>query len=230
MLSEQPQIHNFRASVVSVLRTILDCYAKPEHLRIPKFFCHWRIFILGRNLPEQHVRLFHLCCLDFYIEAVNQVTVCFPFNNRTIMSLEILDPAKISAFPYITSLASLFSGVMKQDEIQQLDTEWRLLRNTAIGCGNSNMDTFEELWINVRKNHNGDSKQMCPLLSKLIGCLLSIPHSSATVDQVFLSVNLMKTKTNNRLSSKTICGLLHTNGLVSKSQCYFFDVGEGWAK
>ncbi|KAJ8896241.1 hypothetical protein PR048_001584 [Dryococelus australis] len=69
-------------------------------------------------------RLFKLRCLDFDIEAVNQIEVRFPFDDPIIRYLEILDPAKVSAFQYITQLSSLFPKVAKQDEIQQLGTEW----------------------------------------------------------------------------------------------------------
>ncbi|KAJ8898415.1 hypothetical protein PR048_003775 [Dryococelus australis] len=143
MQSELPQIHNLRASVVSAL--------------IPEFFCYWRVFILElqisltkSDLPEQNVILFKLRCPDFYIGAVNHI-VRFPFDDPIIRSLEILDPAKLLAFQSIVPLASLFPRVAKQDEIQQLDTEWRLLRNREIGCGDSSMDAIEEFWNNVRE-------------------------------------------------------------------------------
>lgn len=58
--------------------------------------------------------------------------------------------------------------------------------------------------------------------------LLTLPHSSATVERVFSSVNRMKTKLRNKLSTETLTGLLHTQRLMSKSDvhCYNLDVSE----
>lgn len=138
--------------------------------------------------------------------------------------LQILDPLvlKDSAIQSVAPLAASFPNIIEETKIQELDTEWRLLRNTDIATGSDG--TVQDFWMNVRKRKYADNSPVFPLLSKFVWSLLSLPHSSAAVERVFSSVNLMKTKTRNRLGTKTICGLLHTRRLLSGSQCYSFPI------
>ena len=66
----------------------------------------------------------------------------------------------------------------------------------------------EEFWSKVGEIKSGDGNIMFPLLRYFILCLC-LPHSSATAERIFSSVNNMKTKQRNRLSTKTLIGLLH---------------------
>ena len=47
-------------------------------------------------------------------------------------------------------------------------------------------------------------------LSHLVSGLLCRPHSSATAERIFSAVNNLKTKQQNRLSTKTLVGFLHS--------------------
>lgn len=60
---------------------------------------------------------------------------------------------------------------------------------------------------------------MFPLLAQFVQNLLTLPHSSANVERLFSSINLMKTKIRNRLTTDTLTGLLFTkSGLKTNSE------------
>ena len=61
---------------------------------------------------------------------------------------------------------------------------------------------------------------MFPKLSSFMLSLLCLPHSSATVERVFSTVNRMKTKLRNRLSTATLSGMLHAKRLLVSNTCY----------
>jgi len=56
---------------------------------------------------------------------------------------------------------------------------------------------------------------------KFIFNSLCLPHSRATVEQIFSQMNLNKTKTRNRLGTKTLTGILHSKNLVKNSTFFF---------
>lgn len=49
-----------------------------------------------------------------------------------------------------------------------------------------------------------------------------MPHSTATVERLFSSINIMKTKLRNKLSTTTIKGTLHTKTEIKN--CFEFNV------
>lgn len=59
---------------------------------------------------------------------------------------------------------------------------------------------------------NGEPKY--PNLMKVVGCVMSLPHSNAAVERVFSQLNLIKTDLRNSLKPCSLVSLLHIkNGL-----------------
>ena len=69
---------------------------------------------------------------------------------------------------------------------------------------------------------NIDGSETFPNLSSFCLKLLCLPHSSATVERVFSTVNRMKTKSRNRLNAETLSGLLYTQAYIHRDNCYDF--------
>lgn len=245
MQSESPQIHIMYHEVSTTLRTILDCYIKDEHLsktalmnvqyKNPSNFKPLEEVYFGaqvpitirktQNISNQEVTNFKVRCLDFYIEGVQQLFKRFPFDDNVLQRLEALDPSVVrnKSISSVVELAMRFPNIIGEDELQELDREWRLLRNTDI---NTATTTPTKCWISVQEIKKGDGTPMFPKLSKLMLSLLCLPHSSACVERVFSAVNRIKTKTRNRLTSRTISGLLHTKRLTKTAMCYDFNVSK----
>ena len=106
-----------------------------------------------------------------------------------------------------------------------------MLRNTVSTVFMDNPDiTPVRYWVKVRTLTSGDGSQLFPNLSEFMMSLLSLSHSSAAAERVFSSINRMKTKTRNCLSTNTIVGLLHTKRLMRDSTCYDFEIGTSLTK
>ncbi|KAH7965715.1 hypothetical protein HPB49_010032 [Dermacentor silvarum] len=54
--------------------------------------------------------------------------------------------------------------------------------------------------------------------------MLCLPHSSAAAERELSAVNNLKTKLRNKLSTETMCGLLHTKRLMASSACHSFNI------
>lgn len=81
-----------------------------------------------------------------------------------------------------------------------------------------------KFWVEVKKSKTGDGTPLFPDLAEFMLSLLGLPHSSAAAERVFSSINRMKTKTRNRLTTTTISGLLHTRRLMNERNCYDMEV------
>ena len=107
-------------------------------------------------------------------------------------------------------------------EINELDREWRLLRNTVMESDVT--DDMTQFWFKVGMMKRGDDTAMFPLVSKLMKSLLCLPHSSAAVERVFSQVNLMKTKMRNQLNTSTLIGMLHAKDTYKSASCHDFKI------
>lgn len=123
--------------------------------------------------------------------------------------------------PSLVNLLAIYSHIVT--DVQEIDTEWRLLSN-SLGTFVDEDSTMkpEEFWSKVGKVKHMNNNAMFPHLSKFMKTLLCLPHSSANVERMFSAINRMKTKTRNRLSIETLVGLLQTNqSLRGSSSCDF---------
>ncbi|XP_075533772.1 uncharacterized protein LOC142566774 [Dermacentor variabilis] len=79
-------------------------------------------------------------------------------------------------------------------------------------------------WAVVFTQKHCDGSAAFPALTEFVIAILCLPHSSAAVERVFSAVNNLKTKLRNKLSTETICGLLHTKRLMTSSACHSFNI------
>jgi hypothetical protein len=88
-------------------------------------------------------------------------------------------------------LALQFPNVISENQLNDLDREWRLLPNIDLGIDNDNylIADFENFWNNVASLKNDLDEPMFPLILKLVNHITILPHSSATVERVFSIIN-----------------------------------------
>ncbi|CAH1982669.1 unnamed protein product [Acanthoscelides obtectus] len=125
---------------------------------------------------------------------------------------------------HITSISELlyyFPSICPEN-ITELDREWRTLRRTNFNFDETETPSVDKFWWHISKLKKGDGSAMFPLLSTLTRKLLCLPHSTATVERLFSSINVMKTKLRNKLSTTTIKGTLHTKSEIKN--CFEFNV------
>lgn len=252
MQSESPQVHTLHKSVLQSFKTLLECYLKDEYLqktpiskveyKDPRNFKKLSCMYLGAKvgmslcqeqaLPLHDVQVFRQRCQIFLIEAVTQISKRFPFDGTVFQNLKVLDPlsVKSKSVASLVPLMASFPSLVTDQTLQDIDTEWRLLRNSDMVSSEMCDLNVTQFWVKVRDTKTGDNEPMYPHLSTLMLNLLCLPHSSATVERVFSSINRMKTKLRNRLSTKTISGLLHTKRIISNDNCHGFEIKKEMVK
>lgn len=77
---------------------------------------------------------------------------------------------------------------------------------------------------NVASMKRGDSTYMFLLLTRFVKGLLSFPHSSANVERIFSTINIIKTKQHNRCNTETLEGLLHAKNSTKTTTCVNFQI------
>lgn len=247
MQSQRPEIHKLHENMKTAFRTLLDNYIQSSYLMStelqevqfdnPRRYLPIEQIYLGTkvatsiatstSLEPEHIKNFRLRCLEFYIEGARQIRNRYNFNNKIIENMEFLNPDIIKSRK-IQSLVNVtlhFPNLIETKDIQDLDIEWRHLRNnSALHPSEANED-MERYWNKIlHERKPSDGTALYPLLSVLVSALLCLPHSSAAVERIFSSINLIKTKERNRLETTTIEGLLHTKQLLNDKPCYDLNV------
>lgn len=180
-------------------------------------------FSKENDFSNQDKHEFFTNCLNFYIECSHQIYKRFPFNSdhmKLLKSISVLDPKNIKKTISVAPIVANFSKL--NINMNDIDREWRLLRNHNL---NFNLDLME-FWKTVKDLKNGDNLEEFSILNSFVSYVLTLPHSSASVERLFSSINLNKTKIRNRISMDTMTGILHSkNVLITQAQhCYEFNI------
>lgn len=159
------------------------------------------------------IKKFKATCKAFLIELVNQIRTRFQVKPLKLLSFITPENAMnmkprslrevFKAFPYLQTICNC----------EYADLEWRNLGiDTEVGSFGEN--DVVEFWKSQlgKKKMNGEPKY--PNLMKVVGCVMSLPHSNAAVERVFSQLNLIKTDLRNSLKPCSLVSLLHIkNGL-----------------
>lgn len=239
MQSEKPKIHKIFDEVVCTLKTIMECFIRPEKItnvyeieyKNPGNFLNINDIYFGASINTSQVdnHILHsvkIKCLDFYIESVKQILLRFPLKNSILEKIKFIDPkvVKSKTIFTISHIALLFPNLIEEEEIQDLDNEWRLLRNFPMEDVSDDVILF---WKDIGQVKIGDDSPKFPILVRFVFQLLTLPHSSAAVERIFSQINLTKTQFRNKLKTKTVEGILHTKSLIRSNNCYDFVINKG---
>lgn len=137
-----------------------------------------------------------------------------------------MDPKDVKNIISITPVLTFFKEQFKNIDLNSLDLEWRLLRNTNVDISLK----IEDFWASVKQIQNGNGSEIFPLVNNLVFYILTLPHSTAAVERIFSNINLNKTKLRNRLSTDTLKGILHSKNLLKDQSCFNFDISPSMTK
>lgn len=151
-------------------------------------------------------------CQNFYIELAKQLLKRFDLSSKVINECSLICPDSIKNKTSwnISSLAMQLGGFNEPD-MHLLNIEWHYL----LGLNLENVATLdiEEFWEHILALEGGNR---FVLLRKLVQRVLIIPTSSANCERVFSEMNLIKTNVRNRLSTRTVAGLLHSKAYIKR--------------
>lgn len=148
------------------------------------------------GLSNTEILKFRKCCLNFLIKGCSQMFQRFSFKSKSckiLKQLFVISPDSVMSNKTISTapLASNFS--FGRSHLEEIDREWHILRNYDFKEF-YNVETTDVLWTKISKLKLGDDQLLCPNLYAFIISILSLPHSSATVERIFSQINLSKTK------------------------------------
>lgn len=155
MQSESSQVHKLHKSITQSFRTLLECYLKDDYLRktpissvefqdlhnlkeLSSIYLGAKVGMSlsqdRQTLPSQDMQVFCQSCQMLFIVAETQICKRFPFADVTFQNLEVLDPLIVrrESVDLLAPLMTSFPSLVPQRTVQDIDTEWRLLRNSEV--------------------------------------------------------------------------------------------------
>ena len=147
-------------------------------------------------------------CKRFMIEICNQIRKRINLDTRSLLArMQVLDPVyakNIDVSPRsITDIAAHFPTLVPQEQLNQLDDEWREFRQaeTAMHTEDTSIPSY---WYQVRNVKNALNQAKFETLSHFMTSLTALPHSTAAVERVFSEVNCRKTSRSNRMTTESV--------------------------
>lgn len=169
------------------------------------------------NLPifyrdENMIKDFFNNCVMFLCTGCNEIKSRFDFENNLLQQLSILQPAKAMHYnarltmPSLLPLMKLLPRIVTPDQYQSIDDEWRRLSSHELPTEQFVISDNDDIFWSKMFKYNGEDEYKN--LSKFVLDVLCLPHSNADCERIFSKVNLIKTKTRNKLVTCSINGLL----------------------
>ncbi|CAH2084734.1 unnamed protein product [Euphydryas editha] len=146
-------------------------------------------------------------CIHFTLKLISELQQRLPenFKNLEIMTaLSVKETLKNNKnYLNIVKLGEAFC--LKPEDIDKVLTQYR-----NIGKHDwENKDNTITFWCEVFKYRDAAGNNPYQEIGNLAKMILSLPHSNADVERVFSSMNIIKTKTRNKMSLKTMTSILH---------------------
>lgn len=151
-------------------------------------------------------------CVMFLCTGCNEIKSRFDFENNLLQQLSILQPAKAMHYnarltmPSLLPLMKLLPRIVTPDQYQSIDDEWRRLSSHELPTEQFVISDNDDIFWSKMFKYNGEDEYKN--LSKFVLDVLCLPHSNADCERIFSKVNLIKTKTRNKLVTCSINGLL----------------------
>lgn len=154
------------------------------------------------------------------MELCAQMRQIFIFDEDGILAmLRVLDPKEAlspqRSLRSISKLAVNFPTVIKEEDLDRLQDEWKDLLHFKESLRNMS-DSATTFWLELRTVKDGNNHPKFSLLSKFMCCLLALPHSSACVERIFSQLNIIKTKKTNRLHVSTVANRLLAKQAIAR--------------
>ncbi|XP_045472719.1 uncharacterized protein LOC123679267 isoform X3 [Harmonia axyridis] len=172
------------------------------------------------------LEMFFERCQLFYSCLCVEIRKRYDFDNFILPKLQIFVPKNAVSsdihqqFPSLAHLLQNMTRFYDSSEGQLIDEQWRLLPDYRFTADeekkidiNEDIDIF---WGKLQKYTNEMGVFEFQKLSQFVLNILSLPHSNAECERVFSKINLVKTKSRNKLITNTINGCLLTSQCVKK--------------
>lgn len=241
--SESPLLHKLKPAVEGLIRTIASNFIDLHHVKNtppleiehknPRLYLPLENLYLGvsvdsslkevqNDVRKEDLERFKLDCLAFYVEVIEQIKQRFIFTDPIYDIIQIVEPKIIKSFDpqMITSILNRFPFLAPTYlNKSALINEWReycLLDLASVDDSISIQMNAADFWTKVFKLKDIAGTEKFKNLKILIGFLLILPFSNASVERVFSKLKLIKTEHRNRLNTETIAALMAISSSIQQ--------------
>lgn len=229
--SEAPKIHLLHERITTTFKSILKNFIKPEilnrlsihsvNLTCPHSYLELSNLYLGANvqilleseeITTAAVSVFKTNCLSFYVSLAKDIRSRFNLNDATLKFIRAFKPevALSGEVPNVIPVMKIVSGFNLDAE--SINQEWRMLSLSNCAKAFSHLE-IQQFWFEIGNIKDSENQNVFANIAFVAKSILSLPISSANVERIFSQHNLNKTKTRNRLSTKT------SNAILSVKDC-----------
>nr|XP_039266528.1 uncharacterized protein LOC120341976 isoform X1 [Styela clava] len=153
-------------------------------------------------------------CYEFVFALASQLKDILPHNIQILNSMSSLVPSVVlgSKKPRLSSLPflALFNG-----DLIQLNNQWRRLE--TINWQKALDSCCEEFWGEVASHVNEDGEHDFQDLGTFMVALLTLPLTNASVEKVFLQMNMIKSKPRNRMGQQLLENILRVRAYMKRN-------------
>ena len=245
--SSAMKIGTMQADVRELLRSFLANFVKPEELATASDLTKVQYADPSKQLPDDEVGIgtqarlllmenedeledtsaehnFFRAVQQFYQETVKKIIAKFPFQDKTLADLQLLDP-RVRLNLTQASVLQLFNrffpgdGEAADDLVAEF-LDYRAVPDDQLPQLDGSLDQFWHAVSKLKKPGN-TSQLRFGTLSTLAKVLLVLPHANADPERLFSMVNKVETDQRGRLLPSTVENLLKAkiNGQADAA-CY----------
>lgn len=152
--------------------------------------------------------------VDFLIEGCNEIRKRFNFLDPVLKLMTNLNPPKAMSrktrdtVPSLLPLMEALPRIASSDKYQTIDDEWRQLPSFELPADIDVKNQVDIFWAKLMDCEAGDQGMTFKNVSQFVLDVISLPHSNADSERIFSHINLIKTKTRNKMVISTVNGVL----------------------
>ena len=134
-------------------------------------------------------------CLDYLVNAKEEVQKCVPENIAIFQAVSAFSPAKILAVSDVAMAALRFKNIC--EDVDATHTEMKLLSRVLIS-EDLKSDSIQ-FWNSINSFTNASGAKRFGNISSLALAFYSLPYSNAEVERIFSKLSYFKSKLRNKI-------------------------------
>lgn len=152
-------------------------------------------------------------CTDFLIDLVKSLRRRMPKNISVLQKIKLFNLSNLNH--HKETLIPLLREMAKPAHmIEKIETQWQNLHCINWPKANNTLN----FWTAVYTYENSGFENPYKELATFVLSLLTLPFSNAEVERLFSQMNLIKTKTRNRMQNELLNGIILVRSELKRSQ------------
>lgn len=160
---------------------------------------------------------------NFYRSATKKMLDKFPFEDKTLIDLQVLLPSARENLTYepIVRLAAKFAPQADQESLKDEWEDFVMMedRQLPLLTPDGEAKQIDKSWAEILELKTSFGEVRFPQLQQVMPALLCLPHSNADSERVFSMVRKIHTENRTRLAPETLTAFLQVK-LNSDSCCH----------